>query len=448
MAWFDRPTNSDDTLFALCSGSLPSAVAIVRLSGPASFNIANKIFVGKERDQVRRDRAMLFGSCYDAQGNKFDEVMLLTFVGPHSFTGEDVIEFQCHGSIGIVEKLCARLVELGARAATKGEFSYRALVHGKMDPEELERLADLFAAKDAGAVEAIYSRRSEPMEKFFEGIRDRLIGIQAILDTSVDFADEYSQVSLQAKGPINQVICDCSMVIQRYGMVQQGVALPRIVIAGLPNAGKSSLFNALLGRHRALVHSSPGTTRDVVEEEVHVGGRRWVLADTAGIRLAEQDIEQEGIELGEKYLQASHFWILVVDGTIGVTVEDQALLEKYSDTPHLIVFNKSDLPQWRAGNGIGVSAKSAKGLDELTAALSDALVVDDSFPMPAKRQVQILETTVEQLGHMLEELDGNVPPEYVAEKNRRIIGELAQLMGSVDTEQVLDRVFGEFCIGK
>lgn len=444
------------TIFALASGRLPSAVAIEKLSGPDAFEIARKTFRPAAGNSIERKRGLVFGSLFDDSGKKIDDCLALFFVSPHSHTGEDSVEFHCHGSVAIVNKLENVLLGCGAVPAHPGEFSYRAHFNGKVSASEVEILGDVFLAKDSWDLEKIYARRDGSLILKISELRNQLIKVQAVLDTAVDFSEEYSEVVNQAELPLTQTIHECSEIIQRYSRLKEGAAVPRLVIAGKPNAGKSSLFNALLGRYRAIVHEEAGTTRDVIEEDIEVRGRRWKLVDTAGIRSGVEAREKEGIELGTQFLSGAQFWVLVVDGSLGASTEEENLIERFGTKPHLIVWNKKDLPDWKTPAGkwyskalLSLSAKTGSGIEDLWSLLDQELSKEQSpGPLPTAVESQRLSNALSLLKKLLVSMKQGELPEYLAELNREAIRALESVVGEVGTEDVLDRLFGEFCIGK
>lgn len=440
------------TLFALSSGSLPSAVAIVKLVGPQSFALGEKVFRPRQ-GTWDRTRGMIFGELVDLHGQRFDEVLCLRFVGPDSHTGDDILEFHCHGSIAIVQKLKQLLEEGGALPAEPGELTYRALMNGKVSAEQVETLGDLFLAREEKDLTRIYGRREGSLESAIQCLREQAMRLQAILDTAVDFADEYSSVVSAASTPLEASIRECSAIIQRYSIFKSGSQARRLVIAGRPNAGKSSLFNAILGRYRAIVHREAGTTRDVIEEDLSLGGHAWKLVDTAGVRKSNEEREQEGIALGESFLAGASAWLLVVDGTEGLSDPERNLIAKYGSTPHRIVWNKSDLDDWRAPdlqNVISLSARSGQGLKELS---EELLKIADDLgesheALPSSVQVVRLREVERELQTLKAELNQDMPPEILGERGREILRKLEAVTGEISTEEVLGRVFSEFCIGK
>jgi len=464
MTW-RKNLDLSQTIFSLTTGALPCAVAIVKVCGPEAFSIAARLFhpsvakfAGPGPIPLPRKRAMAFGVIQDLSGRKLDEVLLLSFVAPHSYSGEDTIEFHCHGSVSVVRSLESVLMEVGARPAERGEFSYRALLNGKLSTSDLESLGDVYLAQEPADLRRIYARKDGALQIQIEGLREDLIRLQAILDTAVDFSDEYSAVIHQAIQPLAQVTRGCSEIIQRYSAFRAGSTSPRLVLAGLPNAGKSSLFNAILCRYRAIVNEEPGTTRDVIEEDIVVEGRNWKLVDTAGVREGSHGAELEGISLGEDYLASCSYWVLVVDGTVGLSAGESLLLQRFGSLPHVIVWNKQDLEgskktpaTLRDETVVFLSARTGFGLDSLWVVLKRELIgmaAQGMDALPSAVQCSRLEAVLVSLKVLGEELANGTPPEYLAEKNRIILHQLEQVIGEVGTEDVLDRVFSEFCIGK
>jgi len=280
-----------------------------------------------------------------------------------------------------------------------------------------------------------------------------LIQAQAVLETAVEFTEEYSSVLEQARKPIDLVIHECSLTTQRYLHFKEGSEEPKIVLVGSPNAGKSSLFNALLCRNRALVHQTPGTTRDVIEETVLVGDHRCRLVDTAGLRVADQSIEQAGIELGRDYLRTAAYWILVVDGTLGVQEEEGRLLEQLVGRPGVVFWNKADLSGFESTSiesSIEGSAKEGQGVVALWEKIRDELpkIATSQAPLPSNTQYRRLADALVELGAVRVGFEEGLPPEILSEGIRRAMSQLESVLGPVETDDILGRIFSEFCIGK
>lgn len=445
-----KELDTAQTIFALTTGAPPTAVAVLRLSGNEALSIAGRL----TSSPLDRERSMKKQTLRDPDGNKIDEVIALTFISPNSFTGEDIVEFQCHGSVAVVERLQQLLLEFGARPAERGEFSYRAFLNNKLTAEQLETLGDVFDARQPADLTAIYARREGSLGAHIARLREYIIRVQAILETAVDFSEEYSHVLSLAKEPLDLAIRECSLTTQRYQSFKESASGPKIALAGRPNVGKSSLFNALLCRSRALVHEKPGTTRDVIEEIVCLGGYQCRLVDTAGIRSGASEMERAGIELGKEYLSASDVWVLVVDGTVGITEAEKNLLENTGGRPCFVFWNKSDLSEQKTPEpkveALKGSATTGEGVSELWELLERAMRGKSSSlaPLPSRFQEAKLSQSLQWLNEMNKALGEELPPEFLSEKCRQIINSLDEVIGPVDTDEVLGRVFSEFCIGK
>jgi tRNA modification GTPase len=446
----------EDTVFALTTGALPTAVAIVKLSGPKAFPIAERIFFSCG-EKFSRKRALWFGELRSVGNKKLDDIVATTFVAPNSHSGEDTVEFHCHGSLAVVRTLEKELIQLSARPASRGDFSYRAMLNGKQSPIDLENLADIFKAVHSADLETVYSRKDGGLERKVEELRKKLIGLQAILDTAVDFSEEYSSVSEQSLASVDQLIHECSEVTQRYSRFKGSNSLPKMVLVGLPNAGKSSLFNSIVGRYRAIVSDQAGTTRDAIEEQIEILERPWMVVDTAGIRPTDSAIEKEGIELGAAFLASASLWILVVDGTQKLTSKEAELLAQYQHIPHLVFWNKRDLKGWSAppkeigGAVLAGSAFLTQDIEVFWANLENIIgsaKIAQTGPTPTAVQAGRLEGVSKALQEFRADIAQGFPPEILAEKNRNIMVQLENVVGKIAVDDVLGRIFSEFCIGK
>jgi tRNA modification GTPase len=451
-----RALDLGDTIFALASGALPSAVAVVKVSGPLAERTAHALF-RPNRGAFRWERAMRWGAVVDERGVPFDEALLLCFPAPHSHTGEPIVEFHLHGSVAVVRRMEEALLAAGLRPAERGEFSYRAFVHGRIAPDALETLEDVFAAVRPEELDGIAERADASFRHRLEGLRDQLVDLQAVLDTAVDFSDEYAAVVQAAHRPIQAVI----QAIQRLQTAVSSLGAPEnapeIALLGQPNAGKSSLFNALLCRRRAIVSAEPGTTRDVLEGTLVLGGRRWKLVDTAGIRESISAVEQEGIRQSRELGQRAPIIVLVVDGTVGATEADRDIAA-LAAAPPIVFWNKRDDARWSPPDGAWASAltgAAATGdgvpalLERLEAHASALPAARSVEAIPSRHQRAALDRAAAALSAMDEHFQqANPAPELLGELNRQALQSMEDLLGPVDSEQVLDRVFSSFCIGK
>lgn len=442
-----------DTIFSLASGKLPSAVAIIRVSGAASFEIANKLISLPSYKPIGRQRGMFYGSAIDSNACAFDTVLLLTFVGSQSFTGEDSIEIQCHGSVAVVEKIERLLVINSARPAKRGEFSYRAFLNGSISSEALVDLSGVFKAPDETALNRVIEKADGILQKKLDGLRQHLMTLQAILDTAIDFSEEYPSVVSQAVEPLSLVIRECSALISQFERVFSGVSGRKVVLFGEPNAGKSSLFNVLLGRYRSIVHGDPGTTRDFIEQNIMIAGVPWKLVDTAGIRQTNLgDAEQIGVELAEENISSADVRVLVIDGSRQADLAEG--LSAVSRRPNLTVFTKSDLCTGKpvsAIRGVRVSSVTGEGLEGLWSQITElccANRIDQSEPLLNAVQLARLKQVIVELDSLAAALHIGTAPEYLSEQCRRIIMMLVAVTGEIEQEEVFGLIFSEFCIGK
>lgn len=449
-----RALDLGDTIFALASGALPSAVAVVKISGPGTEAAARRCF--RPSGPFRWERGFRYGDVVDTDGVAFDDGLLLMFPGTDSHTGEPVAEFHLHGSVAIVRRLEETLLTLGLRPAERGEFSYRALVHGRSSAEALEKLDDVFAAVRPEELDAITARADQSFRARLQGLRDELVGLQAILDTAVDFSDEYAAVVHAAHQPIQTVTLAIQGLQTAVSSLGNTETAPEVALLGRPNAGKSSLFNALLCRRRAIVSAEPGTTRDTLEGTLVLAGRHWKLIDTAGIRSSDNAIEQEGIDRSRELAGRAALSVLVIDGTEGASAEDAAIAALAKNA--LVFWNKSDAQAFRRPEGpfadafVG-SAATGDGLPALLEHLNARAAAQPGARalevIPSRQQKVALDRAEAALRTMKELFSEGTPvPELLGELNRQALGALEDLLGPVDTEQVLDRVFSSFCIGK
>jgi len=454
-----KSLDTSDTIFALASGALPSSVAILRVSGPNAFSIARHLFQ-KPTGTFEEKRDWHYGAFQDLEGNAFDDGILLVFPADRSPVGENTVEFQCHGAQAVVERFRELFLSLGARPAEPGEFSYRSLVNGRLGADSAEHLADLFRARSAKDLRRLFGRRDESLRRDIEGLRGDLIQALAILDTAVDFVEEYASVLTLASQPVARAIQGCSAISQRFESFGSAERLGRIVLVGAPNAGKSSLFNALLGRYRAIVSPSPGTTRDLVEDTIRLGGRDWTLVDTAGLHETVDAVEAEGVSMAREVAEQASFRVWVVDGSAALFPDSWLDLSAQIPAPRLVVWNKRDLASWRepspelglqgwigtsVGEGSSISAIAERLTSELAQRALDALPTT----LPTACQARRLRSVGEALTGALAELSKGVrPPELLSEDVRQSLMLLEEVLGPVSVDDVLDRVFSEFCLGK
>ena len=442
---------ASDTIFARASGAGKAGVAVYRLSGPAAHPIANAL-VGK---RIKSRRPKLTALTDPASGDVIDRGLVILFDGPASFTGEDVAEFHLHGSRAVEASLYEKLARAGARPAEAGEFTLRALKNGKLDLAQAEALADLIDAETSLQKKQALGQLDGRLSSVAEGWRSQLLRVLAPLEADIDFPDEGdvpAAVAARAGPAIRQLKDQLTGYILKSGRartIREGVS---IAIIGPPNAGKSSLLNALAGSDVAIVSDIAGTTRDVVEARLNLDGIVAALADTAGLHEGTGDaIELEGMARAKARAEAADIRIAVFEPAAGVSRETLGLLSGGD----LIVWSKSDLgaaiPKLDAPAGVSiyaVSAATGQGLADLVAALT-AHVSRETSDEPAltrMRHVRAVEEAIDALARAEERIE--TAPELAAEDARLAARALGRITGAVGVEDVLGEIFSSFCIGK
>lgn len=452
----------DDTIVAIATAPGRGAVALVRLSGARAIEIARALGAcsGMERADVaprRAQRAML----RDAAGAAMDDALVTAFVKPHSYTGEDVVELAVHGGLVSPQRVLAACVAAGARLARPGEFTRRAVLNGRMDLLQAEAVADLVDARTQAMQQQALAQLDGGLSRRLLALRDDVIHLEALIAYDIDFPDEDDGPVAPARiasaaVALRDALDALLRTAPRGAMVRDGAL---VVIAGPPNAGKSSLFNALLGESRAIVTAVPGTTRDAIEALLDRAGALPVrLVDTAGLRDTDDDIERLGIEVSARYLAQAQVVL-----ACGVSPEDLAhtvqVVHGRTTAPVVPVHTKSDLRKadGRAGSGapVCVSAESGEGLAELLTRIDD--LVQRAHP-PAPHDAVMLTRERHRTGLSIarDEVatfvcaweEGALPAPVAAVHLHTAREAIAELIGSVDTEDVLERVFRDFCIGK
>jgi len=453
-------TLSSETIFALATAPGRSAVAVVRLSGPATWVTLTALFRRPAPPRVASLRRLTD----PRSGAVLDQALVLWFPGPASFTGEDSAELHLHGGPAVIEAVMDVLLGLGLRLAGPGEFTRRAFERGRMDLTQAEAIADLVDAETENQRRQALAQLDGELSARHAAWREALVEALAGLEAAVDFPDEDlpETVADQARAPILALVAELEQALDdgaRGERVRDGY---RIALIGAPNAGKSSLLNALARSSAAIVSPAPGTTRDVIEVALDIEGFRVLVADTAGLRTSEDAVEAEGVRRASERASRSALRLVVVDR--GAEDADWRAVTPWIQAGDLCVMNKSDLPlaagglaaqAWAEAEGrevLSLSLTTGDGLarlerwlaDRVTRALSGA-----EFPAATRvRHRQDLSQAVEHLRRALEQFERGLQPELAAEDVRLAARCLARVGGAVESEQVLDRVFSRFCIGK
>jgi tRNA modification GTPase len=433
--------SADDTIVAPATPLGRSALAIVRIDGPASSDILARLTTVPQpriatHTELRHD------------GELLDDCVVTRFAAPHSFTGNDLVEITLHGNPLLVERVIAACVELGARMAEPGEFSERAVLNGKLDLVQAESIADLINARTALQAKLSLSNLEGTLSRKAAAIREALLHVISRLEAALDFSEEgYEFITrVDARAAIEGALAETAALADTYRRGQASQAGLSAVILGRPNAGKSTLLNRLVGSDRAIVTPIPGTTRDIVRETIEIGGLPVTLADTAGLREGAGVVEGIGIERARDAARRADVILYLIDAAVGLTADDE--LERFPDA--LVVWTKTDLEPAPPGV-LGISVTAERGIDTLLSRL-DALV-RERFAAPEgslvnERQRQAVAGCAEALRAALASLDAGHDEQLILVDLYRASTSLGLLTGVITRDEVFTEIFSKFCIGK
>ena len=453
-----------DTIAAIATIQAPSAIGIVRLTGPDTRRILDGVFAPANGRPMsaQTPRKLVFGRALDRSGGVIDEALAVLFQGPNSYTGEDCAEIHCHGSPVVLDEVLAAAFARGARQARGGEFTQRAFLSGRMDLIQAESVADLIDAESAGAARNAVGQLQGRMSRSVGGIYDALMDVVSRFYAIVDYPDEEIEPLQQAQ--IEQTLAESAerldallATFSRGRLLKSGVPA---VILGKPNAGKSSLLNALLGYDRAIVTDIAGTTRDTVEEKVLVGSVLLRLCDTAGIRDAADTVERLGVERAQQAAQRAELALLVLDGSAPLTREDEeAIAAARRARRMLVLVNKADLPQVldtaalrvRFGEVIPLSARSGAGVDALCRAVEE-LFAGGETPrgelLTNARQAESAQRALDAVRRAEQALRSGLSPDAVLTDAEEALEALAEFSGKRVRDDLVATIFSRFCVGK
>ncbi|PYL95441.1 MAG: tRNA uridine-5-carboxymethylaminomethyl(34) synthesis GTPase MnmE [Verrucomicrobia bacterium] len=442
-----------ETIAAISTPPGEGAIALVRISGPAAVSIAEKIFRGKKRPSRFASHIQYFGDIVTESGGLIDEVMMSIHRAPASYTGEDIVEISCHGGTLVTAKVLEACLHADARGARPGEFTERAFLNGKMDLTQAEAVIDLIRARTDLALRSATEQLEGKLGEQIKGIRDSLVDLLAHVEASIDFSEEGIAPdegnSLRVRlDSVREQIAALLATADHGRILRDGV---RVVIYGATNAGKSSLLNRLLGYERVIVSDAPGTTRDTIEETINLCGVPVRLLDTAGLRTSTSDIEREGIARTERSLQKADLRLHIIDRNAA----PPAHFEQNANGNELLVLNKSDLPEhpeWKNTNALRVSCLTGDGLGALENEILSRISKQNLRPENAlainMRHRDCLRRALEACDRARKTLDKTFSPEYLSVDLNEALEAVGEVIGTVGVEQILDSVFGQFCIGK
>lgn len=452
-----------DTIAAIITAPGRAAVGIIRLSGPEAVAIAGRLYDGAADLSTAASHTIHYGWVWDqAHGKRVDEALFLLMRGPKSYTGEDVVEIQCHGGHTSTQEILRLCLVQGARVADEGEFTKRAFINGKLDLTRAEAVMDIVDAKSEAALSQAVAQKSGVLEGRIRDAREAVLELVAFIQADLDYPEDDIERLTDAElaSRVQAVAGDLDALIasaERGRITRDGI---KMVIAGKPNVGKSSLLNALLGRDRAIVTDIAGTTRDVVTEHLTIGGVPVEILDTAGIRETADTIEAIGVERAKAASQEADLVLYVVDASRGLDSDDDAFLSALSGKACLLVVNKSDLngemvvPGAFIDKHVRISAKAVVGIDVLEKAILGVILHDktvgsgDTAVVSNARHIALLERCAADLASFLDGLAMDMSKDILVIDLQNAWENLGLITGDTASEDLIDTIFSKFCLGK
>ncbi|MGC2310342.1 MAG: tRNA uridine-5-carboxymethylaminomethyl(34) synthesis GTPase MnmE [Candidatus Babeliaceae bacterium] len=459
-------SDDEQTIIALCTPRGNGALALLRLTGNNAWVIAQSIskLPGNKLLGEQQSHTVHYGWIIDRDHQPIDQVMFIMMRGPKTFTGQDTVEITCHNNPFIIEAIIERAITEGARPAQEGEFSRRAFMNGKIDLIQAEAIHELINAQTQMALKRTLAQLEGSFSHWVTTVEQELIKIFAWCQASFEFLDEELEFADRMREALKKIVQNIKMVkktINQQQQIRQGV---RIVLIGSVNAGKSSLFNALLNQKRAIVTAQAGTTRDTIEAGVYRHGAYWTLIDTAGLRQTADVIEQEGIKRSYEEAQKADIILLVIDTTRALMGEEQEVYQKvYDDFSHkiIVVYHKTDMQQNHKSKSLtfqkntpllAVSSLTGVGCDQLEQALeikiNELCAAADAPFLLTQRQIKLLQGFEQKLEEIDVLLSQSAQYEIIAYHLQDALEHMSELTGKTISESAMDAVFKEFCVGK
>ena len=454
-----------ETIAAISTGMSNSGIGIVRISGDDAFQIIDRIYKGKKKLSEADSHTIHYGFIKDG-GENIDEVLVSVMRAPRTFTGEDTVEINCHGGVYVVQRVLETVLKNGARPAEPGEFTKRAFLNGKMDLSQAEAVIDVITSKNEYALQSSVSQLRGSVKKKIETMRETLLYHTAFIETALDdpehiSVDGYGETLEKELIPIRE---ELKKLIDSAGngrIIKEGI---QTVILGKPNAGKSSLLNVLSGRERAIVTEIEGTTRDVLEEQIHLNGLNLNMIDTAGIRQTEDVVEKIGVEKAREYAESADLIIYVADASRKLDENDREIAQIIAGKKVVVLLNKSDLEPVLTREElcifledefpvIEVSAKEEKGIRELeqqlkTMFLSGDLSFNDEVMITNMRQKSALQDAYMSLRKVQESIEDQMPEDFYSIDLMDAYEALGSITGETIGEDLVNEIFSKFCMGK
>lgn len=458
----------DDTIAAIITPIGAASVGIIRISGPQADAAADRIFRSSRGLTIKESAThkVIYGRIIDQEGRTIDEALALKMKAPHSFTGEDVVELQCHGGIIVLRKVLDLVLQAGARLAEPGEFSKRAFLNGRLDISQAEAIMDIINAKTETAVRAAANNLEGSIAREVRQLRSSLLEIIAYLEADIDFPEEditrLNQEEIHGRiSAVEKALTEILLTYRSGRIIREGL---KTALIGKPNVGKSSLLNALLKEKRAIVTDVPGTTRDIIQEYYNLGGIPLILIDTAGLRPTEDLVERLGVEKTRETIAEADLILYVLDVTEGVTAEDLNTLKSLPRGKVLLLVNKIDLLEGEVEEDrirkilegyqvLYISAKENMGLKELEEGiarmfLEEGLEITTRPFLTNTRQKHALEKACSAVKNAWEAFNNQMPSDFISIDLRQAWFLMGEVTGETLGEDIIDQIFSRFCLGK
>ncbi|MDD3383356.1 MAG: tRNA uridine-5-carboxymethylaminomethyl(34) synthesis GTPase MnmE [Bacilli bacterium] len=443
----------DDTIIALATPPLESALAIIRISGSKSFSIINKMF--SREIELKTNNAIFHGKIIDENRQQIDDCVVFAYKAPFSFTGDDVVEISCHGSLLIINKIIEIAISLGARLAEKGEFTKKAFYNGKLDLLQAESINDLITSKSNAAVKLALSGINGNISNNIKKLKSEIVEIISHIDVNIDYPeyDDIEQLTSKILKPkIEELILKLTLISKEteFGkIIKNGI---NVAIVGRPNVGKSSILNALIKEDKAIVSEYEGTTRDVVEGQINLSGLNFNFLDTAGIRDSHDFVEKIGIKKSKEVIDKADLIIFVTDTNGELTKQDNELLSSIINKKKIIVYNKKDKTSYKSNKEIVVSAKNQEIqplIDSMLKIVGFKLEDYENKPLLSNaRQKGQINKALKALQDALQACNNQAPSDIIEIDVRESLRAIQELLGEVYKENLEDEIFSKFCLGK
>jgi len=441
------------TIAAVATPPGIGGISVIRLSGEKSFDIIERCFESKRKIDFTKGSRIYYGQIVDGD-KKIDSVNVSIFKSPNSYTGEDTVEISCHGNSLLADIIVELLVKYGAEYAEPGEFTRRAFLNGKLDLTQAEAVADLIHSTTVPGVETAAKQLNGNFTDRLLQMRQELLDIASLLELELDFSEEGLDLIDRSVvvDKILKAVRFCSDLINAYTASEVCRAGYYTAVTGFPNSGKSTLFNTLIGRNRAIVSNIAGTTRDYLEESLYIKGLRITLADTAGLRDTDDLIEIEGIKLVESVIEQANLVIVLNDSTSGINTSDklaETIRSRYKEKEVILIQNKCDISSIETT--LSISAITGQGCEELKALIYEKAVKSISAMndiMINSRHKQLLQSALSSLNDALSSINSDMENELIAIDIKKATNILGELTGESWNEEVLANIFSRFCIGK